>query len=140
MEGMVGRQGPPIERICIVTSMVNVIILFIILFYFRYTEIVNDPSTFIAGVFLPPYLIAGYIFTRNRHREIRRFWFGLTLVTMIIHGVVILTMEDYQTGLKFAPDIPTFLIKESFLIFTLAIMTLDLFRRKELRKVFSYGS
>ncbi|MFW9788809.1 MAG: hypothetical protein ACFFE2_14650 [Candidatus Thorarchaeota archaeon] len=139
MEGMVRKQGPPIERICIVTMIVNLVSILLIL-YFRISELLNDPATFIAGVFFPPYLIAGYIFTRNRHREIRRFWFGLTLATMVVLGVFLVTVVDYTTGLKYAPDIQTFLIKESLLILILSIMTLDLYRRKELRKVFSYGS
>lgn len=135
--GGVKRQGPlPIWRIMI-TFIILTFLCYIIIWYFG---ISLHFAVFLMGFNFPMYIAAGYFFTRNRHREIRRFWFGITLFVMIMLGVIITIWDDYRTGLKIAPDLPSFLISESFLIFIITVMGIDLYRRKELRKVFHYGS
>jgi len=136
---MGGSKSPgpiPIYRI-VITFMVLTFALYLIVWYFGLSL---HPIVFLGGYNFPLYIVAGYIFTRNRHREVRRFWFGITLFDLIMVGVLIVIMDDIGTGTKIAPNLPTFLISEAFLILIITLMALDLHRRKELRKIFHYGS
>ena len=90
------------------------------------------------GIMTPQIYLTGYLDTKDRGFEIRRFWFWMGIVFMIVYSGFILFGDDIETGFKIAPDIQSFFIYNAVHIIFLTLMAIHVYTKRELRKMIPF--